>query len=182
MRGTEISKGKIVNIVMYRYTVLKQKIRDKRSSWHSVTDARPPQFRKTAPHILTPESLNHEGQRVHVLKSETGSVSEIWVGPHGAALGIGALSCGRALAPVQGHKDQALPRPAVSVDIGGAQHGWWHQYTVTLKGICEKVSGLSLQRPSFSAYGLEGRVSTATNYRETTRRKEGGDAELPGFP
>lgn len=123
MRGTEVSKGEIVSIVMYRFTVLNQKIRDKHSCWHSVTDARPPQSRKTAPHTLTPESLNHEGQRVHVLKSGTRSVSEIWVGPHGAALGIGALSCGGDLAPGQVHKDQAGPRPAVLVDIGGAQHG-----------------------------------------------------------
>lgn len=158
MRGTEISQGQIVHIVLYWCTVLTQKIRDKRSSWHSVTDARPPQFRKTAPHILTPDSLNHEGQHVHVLKSGTGSVSEIWVGPHGAALGIRALSSSGALAPVQAHRDQARPRPAVLVGVGGAQHGWWHQYTVTLKGICEKVSGMSLQRPSFSAYGMEGRV------------------------
>lgn len=73
--------------------------------------------------------------------------------------------------PSPGTQDQARPRPAVMVGVGGTQHGWWHQYTVTLKGICEKVSGLSLQRPSFSAHGTEGRVSTATNYRATPQRK-----------
>lgn len=68
MRGTEVSKGEIVSIVMYRFTVLNQKIRDKHSCWHSVTDARLPQSRKTAPHTLTPESLNHPS--LHMLISK----------------------------------------------------------------------------------------------------------------